>query len=232
MKGSNFSSIDVLIAIVLIIFLLVIMCVIRSEMGRIRRDPSGRSLLAEIAASVESYHADTDMYPPDYISTHLDEDADGKERNLEESAKALYDFLCTPMKGRRDEIGKQWSGIMAYYEPDPSFVTETGSGEGWGALTPDDSKMLVDPWGNSIRYISAVEETQKTVSSKDAGTEMKDHVERLRQKAQKKHWVPWFNKDSFDLWSPGPDGREYDHQSNPNDENDVDNDNIRNWVEQ
>ena len=112
------------------------------------------SEIAMLTASIESYRQDTGVYPPDYISSDLDEDGDGNPHNPEESAKALYDFLCLPMKGRTDQNGNPLVGIQPYYKPDISTLKPCGSGNGWGAKKPTDCFMIIDIWGRPIHYRS------------------------------------------------------------------------------
>lgn len=164
--------------------------------------------------------------------------------NYAESGKALYDFLCRPMKGRQDETGNDWPGIQPYYEPDASSVVPCGHDEGWGAVKAYDSNKLVDPWGRSMRYATVCREFRKwnprnwdghaasgEVMNIDTNTdpdieEWKYDFSMFRNDG----WNPKFNKHTFDLYSTGPDGRYYDGIKDPNCSWDADNDNIMNWI--
>ncbi len=356
MRQKRFTIVEILVVMGIISFLAATLIIAVKNLQYWARIKRCESEISEIAAAVESYHADTGVYPPDYVSSDHDEDGVGggppgyipeprgryyenapripnedpppawlvwewnldtgtesaaysfrhitswgpdgvpgggddvlnntpntdhaitqnahtitdfgataitngtlehywsaecscgwhnrskdnieQSHNFGECGKALYDFLCRPMKGRRDRNGNDWPGIEPYYEPDATSVVACGHDEGWGSVKTYDSNKLIDPWGRSLRYLTVCREYRRwnppgwnghgasgEVFNKSADPANPDFTD-----FRNDGWNPSNNEGTFDLWSAGPDRTERDGVRDPNCSWDPDNDNIMNWV--
>ncbi|PCJ57974.1 MAG: hypothetical protein COA79_14480 [Planctomycetota bacterium] len=152
--------------------------------------------------------------------------------NASESAKALYDHLCRPMKGRMVEgraIKLKYRNAKPFLDMPKSSLKIAGRPSklvcfhvstkisykkyGPGSFDKMDSYKIVDPWGKGYFFVSSVKEM---VYDKKAGLikpyqnydESDDYSpSRFGEKGIIYDRVmPYFNRGTFDLASSGPDG--------------------------
>lgn len=150
--------------------------------------------------------------------------------NSSESSKALYDFLCRPMKGRMIEgkaVSLKYRNAKPFLDMSKSSLKPAGRPRstdcpgnnssihkkyGMGAFDLMDSYKIIDPWGKDYFYVSSAKEylydargglakPYINYSKSDYyGHSRFGNVGILYDRV-----LPYFNKNVYDLASSGPD---------------------------
>lgn len=151
--------------------------------------------------------------------------------NTAETSKALYDFLCRPMKGRFKEgypVNSKYIGGKPFLEVSNKLIRPTGrpptlqcNGEpmednptnykryGGGLYNLNDSFELLDVWGEPYFYISSAKEY--TISSHNNTVKpyqsywLADSTLLTEESYAIDLFPPYYNPSSYDLASKGPD---------------------------
>lgn len=150
----------------------------------------------------------------------------------EESSKALYDYLCRPMKGRVRggvPVSSKFNNAKPFLDMTANYLTRAGrppdveecTGEniegnikeyskyGEGIYELMDSWQIVDPWGKGLHYLSSAPE--QTFSNKNNGVKPYQSYWGTENTASALKAVsfdlfpPRHNPGTFDLGSKGPD---------------------------
>ncbi|PCJ62517.1 MAG: hypothetical protein COA79_03130 [Planctomycetota bacterium] len=151
--------------------------------------------------------------------------------NNTESAKALYDALCRPMKGRMQEgraVSPKYKDAKPFIDMPRSSLEVAGRPDavdclgnkvagdldsfqryGQGVFEMMDSYKIVDPWGKPYFFVSSAQEY--TFDDKDNSVKPYESFWSTNSTGSALNGImydrvpPYFNTGSFDLASSGPD---------------------------
>lgn len=153
--------------------------------------------------------------------------------NTKESSKALYDYLCRPMKGRMRDgrpTNPKYENCKPFIEVSSKLIRPAGKPDvvgcdnkpikddplnfkayGAGIYNLNDSFELIDVWGNSYLYVSSATEylipnlnnSYKPYQSYWASDSSLGATESFGKDLR----PPFYNPGTYDLGSYGPDGK-------------------------